>query len=48
MFVTVVREHHWKPETLDNLFFDNEDIFGLEFWYNDIMKCIDELKKPKT
>jgi hypothetical protein len=45
MICTVVREHHWSPQIIGDLFFDADDHHGLEFWYNDVMETIDEIKK---
>lgn len=47
MIITVVREHHWPPHIIDNLFLDDQDYKGLEFWYNDICKVHEELTKKK-
>lgn len=44
MIVSVVREHHWPPEKLGGLFLDDADFRGLEFWYNDVLKCDEEIK----
>jgi hypothetical protein len=45
MIKTVVREHHWKPSEIKKLYLDSDDFLGLEFWYNDVMKVIAEMKK---
>jgi hypothetical protein len=45
-----VREHHWPPSAIGGFFLDDEDEYGLEFWYNDIADMHRELKnkmKPK-
>jgi hypothetical protein len=47
MIKTVVREHHWCPDQIGKLKLDDEDYLGLEFWYNDVITVINELK-PKT
>ena len=44
MIISVVREFHWLPDKIGNLFLDDQDYNGLEFWYNDIIECT---KKPK-
>jgi len=45
MIKTVVREHHWTPNYVDDLYIDEVDYFGLGFWYNDVKECHDEIKK---
>jgi hypothetical protein len=49
MIKTLVREHHWSPNTIGDLFVDTVDYKGLEFWYNDIVETTKELetKNPK-
>jgi hypothetical protein len=47
MIKTVVREHHWSPEIIGDLFIDGQDYEGLEYWYDDIMEVITELNKKK-
>lgn len=47
MIKTVVREHHWPPDTIGGLFVDDIDYKGLLFWYNDVCYCIDEIKNSK-
>ena len=50
MITSVVREHHWLPSQVGSLFVDNIDHYGLEYWYNDVMKVTNELTatpKPK-
>lgn len=46
MIKTVARYHHWTPETLKNLYLDDADFFGLEYWYNDVLVVLKELKEP--
>lgn len=45
MVKTVVREHHWTPEIINGLYLDDIDRFGLEYWYNDVKECVNEIKK---
>ena len=45
MVKTVVREHHWSPDIINGLYLDDIDRFGLEYWYNDIIECVKEIKK---
>lgn len=44
MIVSVAREYKWPPEILGGLFFDAEDVYGLEFWYNDVVEQDKNLK----
>lgn len=37
MIRMVVREYKWTPETIGNLYLDDMDFLGLEYWYNDIV-----------
>lgn len=46
MIRSVVREHHWTPETIDGLYLDDRDHHGLEYWYNDVSEVTKSLK-PK-
>jgi hypothetical protein len=45
MVKTVVRYHHWTPETVLNLYLDDTDFFGLIYWYNDVVQVLEELEK---
>ena len=47
MVRTVVREHHWSPTEIENLYLDDADFFGLMWWYNDILEVNEELNKKK-
>jgi hypothetical protein len=49
MIKTIIREHHWPPHVIDNLFLDDQDNWGLEYIYNDILDAIEKMKakKPK-
>jgi hypothetical protein len=38
MIKSVVREHHWSPDVINDLFLDDFDFFGLEFWYKDVIE----------
>lgn len=44
MIKTVVREHHWTPDKISGLYHDGIDHFGLKYWYEDVVKCIEEMK----
>jgi len=45
MIKSVVREHHWPPYIIKELYLDNEDYQGLEYWYDDVIATIKDLKK---
>lgn len=47
MIKTVVRENKWSFLIIDDLFLDNIDYKGLEFWYDDIIAISAELKAKK-
>ena len=47
MVKTVVREHHWSMSEIERLYLDDADVFGLEYWYNDVKECVDKLKQKK-
>ena len=43
MVKTVVREHHWNLEKIDELYLDKLDNSGLIFWYDDVLEVIAEI-----
>lgn len=43
MIRSVVRFHHWPPNVIDDLFLDNVDDRGLEYWYHDTIKYSEEI-----
>ncbi len=45
MIKTVVREHHWPPHIIKELYLDNEDYQGLEYWYEDVIEVSKDLNK---
>jgi hypothetical protein len=45
MVKTVVREHHWTPDYIADLYADEDDWHGLIWWYSDVVACHKELKK---
>lgn len=47
MVKSVVREHHWSPSQVGDLYFDMEDYQGLVYWYEDV-KEVDASLKEKT
>jgi hypothetical protein len=42
-----VREHKWTFLIIDEMFQDDIDYHGLEFWYNDVRQVSKELKEKK-
>lgn len=47
MIKSVVREFHWTFLVIEQMYLDDEDYKGLEFWYNDIVAMSAELKAKK-
>lgn len=47
MISTVVREFKWTPETIDGLYLDGVDHFGLQHWYSDIVEMLKEIETKK-
>jgi hypothetical protein len=45
MISSVIREHHWSPLLIDDLYLDDQDHMGLKYWYDDIEAMIKEQKK---
>ncbi len=45
MISSLVREHHWSPDIIGDLFFDAEDHYGLVFWYDDLIQMHKDLEK---
>lgn len=48
MVKTIVREHKWAPDIIDNLYIDELDYQGLEYWYKDVLEVVKELKSKTT
>jgi hypothetical protein len=44
---TITREHHWPPHYYGGLYVDDQDEFGIMFWYDDIVETVNELQKKK-
>jgi hypothetical protein len=47
MMRSVAREYKWPPDLIGGFFIDNIDHYGLEFWYEDIIKMIEETNNKK-
>lgn len=50
MIKTVARTFNWaSPDVLKNMYCDNEDFDGIQFWYEDVIEQHKEIesKKPK-
>lgn len=46
MIKSVARVYGWgSPEVIENFYFDETDMHGLIFWYNDAREQDEELKK---
>lgn len=48
MIKSVVRSHHWTPETIDGLYLDDADHFGLEYWFDDVLAVDKSLKQNEN
>lgn len=42
-----MREHHWDYRLINEMYLDAVDHEGLEFWYEDVVECIKEIKSNK-
>lgn len=40
-----MREHHWSPSIIDELFLDDADYRGALFVYNDIVEVNEKIKR---
>jgi hypothetical protein len=47
MIRNVVREHSWSPDIIGDLFIDDQDYRGLEYWDTDVVKLNKELQPKK-
>jgi hypothetical protein len=47
MIKSIVREHHWTPNTINDLYVDDMDHFGIEYWFDDVKEVSDSLKPKK-
>ena len=45
MIISVVAEFHWLPSYVGGLFLDQQDQYGLEYWYNVVVKNDNEVQK---
>jgi hypothetical protein len=49
MIKSVVREYHWSPAVVGDLYFDRQDFLGLEYWFDDVKELQDQIKNtPKN
>lgn len=46
--VSVVMHLYWKPDYLQSLYMDDEDEFGLIFWYKEIQEIEKEEEKREN
>lgn len=44
MIKSVVRQYHWPPQVIEELYHDNIDYRGLEYWYHDVEAIVKEIK----
>jgi len=44
----VARTYHWSIDDIMKLYLDDEDVYGLIFWYNDALEMEKEIKTPKS
>jgi hypothetical protein len=47
MVKSIVRSFQWTPETINGLYLDGIDHFGLKYWYDDCKEVEREMKKKK-
>lgn len=47
MSISVIREYKWTPHYVQGLFLDGADLFGLEYWYEDVAETERKLKEKK-
>ena len=43
MVITIIREHHYTPKTIDSLYFDSVDHYGIGYLYDDIKKIVEKI-----
>lgn len=46
MIKSVVREFHYPPAVIDNLYLDSADHHGLEFWFEDVREVVQKIENP--
>lgn len=47
MVKSVIREFKWSPTVINELFIDDADYLGLEYWYNDALEIQKSINKKK-
>ena len=47
MIKSIVRELHWAIDFIANMYIDDTDVYGIEFWYNDLKELNEKLKPKK-
>lgn len=47
MIKSIVREHKWTFLIIEEMFLDEQDFKGIEFWYQDIKEVTEALKPKK-
>jgi len=43
MIKSIVNEHHWSPNIIDNMYCDDIDHNGIEYWYNNLKEMHEKL-----
>ncbi|NCX55601.1 MAG: hypothetical protein EBW87_00160 [Burkholderiaceae bacterium] len=41
---TIVRQYHWSPAQIGDLFFDREDYYGIMYWHDDAVEVNREME----
>lgn len=44
MVRSVANEYQWPPNTIGGFFIDEQDFYGLEFWYNCVIENSKKIK----
>jgi hypothetical protein len=47
MVKSCVREYHWPPSVIEEMYLDDIDYKGIEFWYNDLVDIRNQIKAKK-
>lgn len=48
MVKSIIREYHWTPKDIDNLFFDDDDYHGIFYIFNDLVEANEQVKKARN
>lgn len=48
MITSVAGEYPWAaPNVIGAFFCDNQDLYGLEYWYNEVVKTVKKINSTK-